>query len=269
MLTVWKAGLMQAADEAVLGGSQAALASFVPPLGLLIEEAPPGPVIAGWLLGPPLQMGRREGVISMGGLGNRLEMVGNVIETVLGIAVGLVLFTGLAMRMAQGFAAPRTWFHRHTPKPRSGGSHAAVLRIGAIAVAASLAVPSLAAAEGWWWGSPINPGFDRSTVIEVYGTARHVTIAEQSGPGMLTLECAHESFTVMLAPGWYLAQVRADIRDGDVLTVEGSKMMDRKGKLHVVAARVINERTGAVLELRDDTGRPRWMGGRSPGRMMR
>ena len=268
MLTVWKTGLMQAGDEAVLGGSQAALARFVPPLGLLMNEAPAGPAVAGWLLGPLVRLGKREEVNSMGALGNGLEMVGKVIETVLGFAVGLVLLAGLAMRMAQGFAAVRIWLHRHTPRPRSGGSHAAVLRIGAMAVAASLAVPALAAAEGWWWGSPINPGFDRSTVIQVSGTATQVTITGNSGPGFLTLQCPHESYTVMLAPVWYLAQAHVDIREGDALTIEGSKMMDRKGRLHVVAARVTNERTGAVLELRDEQGRPRW-GGPRPGRMMR
>jgi hypothetical protein len=71
---------------------------------------------------------------------------------------------------------------------------------------------------------------------------------------------------VILGPAWYLARIRADIREGDPLSVEGSKMMDRSGNLHLVAARVFNERTSAVLELRDDTGRPRWMGSSSgPG----
>ena len=268
MLTVWRTGLMQAADEAVLGGSQAALAWFVPPLGLLMNEAPAGPAVAGWLRGPRLQRRRAKGVICMGALGNGLEMIGKGLDAILGIAVGLVLLAGLALRTAQGFAALRIWLQRHIPKPRSGGSQAAVLRIGAMAVAATLAVPVLAAAEGWWWGSPINPGFDRNTVIQLSGTATQVTITGNSGPGFLTLQCPHDSYTVMLAPVWYLAQAHVDIREGDALTIEGSKMMDRKGRLHVVAARVTNERTGAVLELRDEMGRPRW-GGPRPGRMMR
>jgi hypothetical protein len=204
----------------------------------------------------------------MEAVGVALKWVTEVLEAVLGIAVGVILVGGLAMRMAQGFAALRAWFHWHTPKPRSAGSHAAVLWIGAITVAASLAVPPHATAEGWWWGSRINPGFDRSTVIQVSGTARHVNLAGEWGPGTLTLECDHDSYTVVLAPTWYLAQARADIREGDTLAVEGSKMMDRKGKLYLVAARVTNERTGAALELRDELGRPRWMGGARSGRMM-
>jgi hypothetical protein len=38
--------------------------------------------------------------------------------------------------------------------------------------------------------------------------------------------------------------------------------MDRRGNLHLVAASVTNRRTGAVLRLRDDEGRPLWTGGR-------
>jgi hypothetical protein len=77
----------------------------------------------------------------------------------------------------------------------------------------------------------------------------------------LVLETPNERITVMLAPGWYLAERRADIRNGDPLAVEGSKMMDRRGRLHLVAARVTNQRTGAVLELRDEAGRPIWARG--------
>jgi hypothetical protein len=137
-------------------------------------------------------------------------------------------------------------------------------------VAVALAFPSLVAAgQGWWWGSPITPGFDRSTVIQVTGTVSRVGFDARSGPATLTLECPRDTYTVMLGPGWYLAQVHADIREGDPLTVEGSKMMDRGGNLHLVAARVTNERTGAVLELRDDAGRPRWMSAPHPERLVR
>lgn len=132
-------------------------------------------------------------------------------------------------------------------------------------VLASLAVPGLATAGQGWWGPPVNPGFDRNTVIQVTGTAAHPSLEARSGPATITLECPRDTYTVILGPGWYLAQLRPDIRDGDPLTVEGSKMMDRRGNLHLVAARITNQRTGAILELRDAAGRPVWMGGPRPG----
>ena len=205
----------------------------------------------------------------MGTLGTVLHRVNGALEIVLAITVALVLLAGLAFLIAQKVTSLWSRLRGQFPKWQAGSRSGAMWRVLLLVLAVSLLFPPLAGAQGWWWGSPVNPGFDRNTVILVSGTARHLSIAEKVGPGMLTLECDHESYTVMLAPGWYLSQIRADIREGDVLTVEGSKMMDRHGTLHVVAARVTNERTGTVLELRDDVGRPRWMGGPGSGRMMR
>jgi hypothetical protein len=146
----------------------------------------------------------------------------------------------------------------------------ALRRVALWPVLAILTVPGLAAAgQGWWGSSQVNPGFDRNTVIQVTGTAAHVTLEAASGPATITLECPRDAYTVILGPGWYLAQIRPDIREGDPLTIEGSKMMDRRGNLHLVAARITNERTGALLELRDEAGRPRWMGGPRPGKPAR
>lgn len=131
--------------------------------------------------------------------------------------------------------------------------------------AAMIAVPVHAEAQRWW-GSSAGPGFDPNTVIRVAGKVVQLDLTTRRGPSTLRLETPTETFTVMLGPGWYLAELHADIRIGDRLAVEGSKMMDRGGHLHLIASRILNERTGTVLELRDDTGRPRWMAGHSPGR---
>lgn len=144
----------------------------------------------------------------------------------------------------------------------------AFLLAGAL-VWATLAVPVSASGQVWWWRSPINPGFDPSTVIRVNGTVTRVSLDVRSGRATLTLECPRDTYLVMLGPGWYLAQVHMEVRDGNPLAVEGSKMMDRSGNLYLVAARVTNERTGAVLELRDGVGRPRWRSGPLPGGTVR
>ncbi len=130
------------------------------------------------------------------------------------------------------------------------------------AAALALMLPQMAAGQGWWWSPPRNPGFDQNTVIQVSGTVTHVHVDPKAGPATLTLECSRDTYTVILGPAWYLAQIRMDIQAGDPLTAEGSKLMDPQGNLHLVAARVTNQRTGSVLELRDGTGWPRWMGGR-------
>jgi hypothetical protein len=126
--------------------------------------------------------------------------------------------------------------------------------------------PSASAAQGYWRGSPVDPGFDRNTVILVTGNASNVNMTARGGPGSLSLQTRTERFTVILAPGWFLNDLRADIRNGDVLVVEGAKMMDRRGNLHLVAAQVTNRRSGAVLRLRDESGFPLWRRAGCPGR---
>ena len=117
----------------------------------------------------------------------------------------------------------------------------------------ALAVPA-PAVEGYWWGSPVNPGFDRNTVIQAMGTVLQVDIAARGGPGTLSLQTVSESITVILGPSWFLSEQHVDIQNGDPLVVEGAKMMDRRGHLHLVAASVTNRRTGSVLRLRDEEG---------------
>jgi hypothetical protein len=209
-------------------------------------------------------------VMTMETLVNGLATTGNLIEwLVRGVTfVGLLL--GLLLRIAEAMHHAASWLWCHPSQGHLTHPRIATFLLAGALAGAMLPIPTGAAAQGWWWGSPINPGFDRSTVIRVSGTVTRVSSERWSGPATLTLECPRDTYTVILGPGWYLRRLGADIREGDPLSVEGSKMMDRGGNLYLVAARVTNERTGAVLELRDETGRPRWMmGGPPPGRLAR
>jgi hypothetical protein len=190
-----------------------------------------------------------------------LLIIGTLIEWLVWAAICVVVLLGFLRRIGEAMHHAIFWLWRHPSQGHQMHPRIATSLLAGALAGAMLPFPTGAAAQGWWWGSPINPGFDRSTVIRVSGTVTHVSSERRSGPATLTLECPRDTYTVILGPSWYLKQVRPDIRDGDPLTVEGSKMMDRAGNLHLVAARVINERTGAVLELRDEAGRPRWMGG--------
>lgn len=128
-----------------------------------------------------------------------------------------------------------------------------------VAIILSLSIPGPASAQGWWWGSRINPGFDRKTVIHVTGTIAEVKIVDQGGPSTLRLQTSDEIFDVVLAPGWFLVELQADFKTGDKLSVEGSRVPDRKGNIYLIAARVTNARTGVTLALRDEAGRPLWV----------
>jgi hypothetical protein len=213
---------------------------------------------------------QRKGVAVMEWLGTQARWISGWIEAILWAATWLAILAGLAYEGGRRAMARATGMLSGLLARTTGRSRGRLLRVpvAVIAVALALASPAVAG-QGWWWGSPITPGFDRNTVIRVAGTASRVDIVSRGGPSTLRLDTADESFTVMLAPGWYLAELRADIRSGDPLIVEGSKMMDRRQQVYLVAARITNQRTGAVLELRDEAGRPRWMGGPRPGPMVR
>ena len=204
----------------------------------------------------------------MAAVSSQLNWMSELIETVLWSATWLGILVAWLAWAAVKFGGLWAARQRDLRKERSGARHAA-WQITIPILALTLVLPGLASAQGWWWGSPVNPGFERSTVIRVSGTVRSVSFNARSGPASLDLECPRNTYTVILGPAWYLAQVRPDIREGDPLTIEGSKMMDRRGRLHLVAAWVKNERTGVVLKLRDEAGRPLWMSGPRPERMTR
>jgi len=124
-----------------------------------------------------------------------------------------------------------------------------------------LTLPASAVAQGWYWGSPVTPGYDRSSVIEVSGVVLQVDMFQRGGGSTLRMESG-EIFTVTLGPGWYLRRQGVDIQIGDKLAVKGSKMKNREGKIYLVAAKITNMRTGHVLDLRDENGRPLWSSGR-------
>ncbi len=202
-------------------------------------------------------------------LAGLLLMMGTLIEWLVWGVICIGLLLDLLLRIGEGMHHAISWIRCHAPRAHLPHPHVATFLLAGSLAGVMLAVPAAAAAQGWWGGSPINPGYDRNTVIQVIGTVTQVNIVSRGGPSTLRLETSGETFTVMLGPGWYLAELHADIRSGDILTLEGSKMMDRWGQLHLAAARIVNQRNGTVLELRDETGRPRWMGGGPSGRLGR
>jgi len=191
-----------------------------------------------------------------------MDTLRDTIELVLWGAMVAAILLDLLFRIGEAMQHLYVrWRHHHSLARDLQASATLVLAVILMVGAGTVLSTPASAGQGYWWGSPVNPGFDRNTVVQATGTAAQVDITPRGGPCTLSLQTPTERFTVMLAPGWFLSEQNADIRNGDPLVVEGSKMMDRQGHLHLVAARVTNQRTGTVLELRDDAGRPRWMSG--------
>ncbi len=118
--------------------------------------------------------------------------------------------------------------------------------------------PATTAAQGFYWGSPVSPGYDRTAVVEISGVVLHVDLAPRSGPSTLRIESEGETLTVTLGPEWYLRRLNVDFQVGDKLAIKGSKMKTKDEKIYLTAANIKNLRTGKSFELRDESGRPLW-----------
>jgi hypothetical protein len=71
-----------------------------------------------------------------------------------------------------------------------------------------------------------------------------------------------ETIPVHLGPAWYLDKQSVTLKQGDKVTVRGSRITF-DGKPAIIAAEVT--RQGQTLRLRDDNGVPVWAGGRRRG----
>lgn len=140
---------------------------------------------------------------------------------------------------------------------------AAGRRLGAVFVVgiillSLLLCPGFVHAQGWWWGSRIDSGYDVKAVLDVRGAVTAVSSLEQSGPVSLILRVESGQYTVMLAPPRYLKRQGFRVERGDGLMIRGSRMLDGQGRVYIVAAVVTNEKTGEQIRLRDEGGLPLW-----------
>lgn len=129
-----------------------------------------------------------------------------------------------------------------------------------------LFLPLTVSAQGYYWGSPVSPGYDRASVVEINGVVLQADLTPRSGPATLRMESEGETLTVTLGPEWYVRRLNVDVQTGDKLWVKGSKMKTGEEKLYLTAATVKNLRTEKSFTLRDENGRPLWSSKRRSNR---
>lgn len=119
-------------------------------------------------------------------------------------------------------------------------------------------LPVTASAQGWWWGSATDSGYDPKTVIDIKGVVTDAQLPDRGGSASLSLQAENDQYTVMLGPVWYLKKQGFRVEKGERLRVSGSRMLDRQGTVYVVAATVVKDATGEEMRLRDENGAPLW-----------
>jgi hypothetical protein len=103
--------------------------------------------------------------------------------------------------------------------------------------------------------------YDPAKEITVQGTVEEV-LTPQRGARMgvhLKVKTEAETFEVRLGPGWFQEQKHFSFKKGDQVSVTGATPATRTGQ--AIIAREV-KKGGAVLELRDGNGIPKWSGRR-------
>jgi hypothetical protein len=102
-------------------------------------------------------------------------------------------------------------------------------------------------------------GFDINTIGEVRGSVRNLTTPE-TGPVNFGLAAEKDTYTVLASPAWYWRQAGLSIKEGEQVTVRGSKSLGKDSRLYIIAQDIKSEGTGKIITLRGKDGRPLWSG---------
>ena len=120
-------------------------------------------------------------------------------------------------------------------------------------VLTGLAVASAVLAQPSGLQAPITG----SPKVELKGKIEKIQLARGQGMPYLEVRTTGKSVRVVLGSMRYLMEQDFNPKAGDEVSVTGYKVNDG-----VVAITVTLPATGKVLRLRDEAGRPVWMGGR-------
>ena len=103
-----------------------------------------------------------------------------------------------------------------------------------------------------------------SPKVEVKGKIEKIRISRGQGMPSLDVRTGEKTVSVALGSMRYLLEQDFNPKAGDEVTVTGYKLNDG-----IVAITVTLPAAGKVLKLRDEDGRPVWIGGRRGPRMNR
>ena len=102
-------------------------------------------------------------------------------------------------------------------------------------------------------------GFDINTVGEINGKVSGFSQPDQ-GPARFNLITKKETYAVITSPKWYWNDLDGKIRDGDEVTVTGSKALGKDGNLYIIAQEIKIPSSGKLLVFRGKDGGPLWRG---------
>jgi len=104
-------------------------------------------------------------------------------------------------------------------------------------------------------------GYDENTELTIKGTVKEV-ITGIRGPVIILLKSGKKEYRVVTAPPWYIAGKGIEFKTGTSYEIIGSKYISAEGRLYIVANRLRDLSSGAIISLRDSSCMPLWRGRR-------
>lgn len=112
-------------------------------------------------------------------------------------------------------------------------------------------------------GLDLIQGYDRNTVTTLTGQVV-VEPNQSSDPVALEIVAGSDRYVVVLGPRWYLQDDILAWKNGDTVTVRGSKAQGKDGRIYLLTQSISTSESSQMV-LRSDTGRPDWSGGGGGG----
>ncbi len=107
-------------------------------------------------------------------------------------------------------------------------------------------------------GLDFTTGYDINTVTTLSGRVVSLPHLGEKENIIIEIKSGNESLNICLGPGSYWEKKGIAISANDNLSVKGSKAQGQDGKSYVLAQKLVNNTTGAQVDLRNDKGEAAW-----------
>ena len=116
-------------------------------------------------------------------------------------------------------------------------------------------------------GLNLETGYDTNTVTTMTGRIVSVLTGADRHTAQIELQSNGTRSVVILGPQRYWAEHGIAVKNGDDVTVRGSKAQGKDGVVYILAQEITDTSQNKSALLRNESGRPAWAGGMGTGRM--
>ncbi len=87
---------------------------------------------------------------------------------------------------------------------------------------------------------------------------------ELGRPALIPLKLGHRKVLVILGPPWYVKDLGVKVRKGELIQVIGSKVYGPRGRLYIIARKIVLPERETSFTFRDENYIPNWRARRGP-----